>query len=410
MAANTSNTISALTATPSNTGGKTTRDNGKAGAVEFGAQLRNELGKQREPQASESREKPAAEAATKAEPKPAENQAAKPADKAANQVAANESSPAEQAVAAANTVVDPNVAALLAAANLQALNKNLPQLNPATQTEAANDLAGEAGALNLLGANGLPANPEAAQTEEPSLNAAVNGLLNGQNQRPQQGDAAAKIAVEAGNGLPLNGAAAKGEQAGLGEFSQQLQTALQAAPAPVNANPQHLQAASHNTATPVPSHYVATPVNDPRWGDAVAQRVSLMLGKQEQQIQMQLNPPNLGPMEVQLNLGGEQASVVFTSQQAAVREALAAATPKLTALLADQGIVLNNVQVASESLQQQQQNAFAQQQSQQRQSSGQPALPYGQLDAANGTQVLDRVINLSDVRVPGGSTRVSLFV
>ncbi|GLS05247.1 hypothetical protein GCM10007860_23970 [Chitiniphilus shinanonensis] len=112
-----------------------------------------------------------------------------------------------------------------------------------------------------------------------------------------------------------------------------------------------------------PSHYVPEPVGSNRWGDAVAQRVAMMLGRQEQQIEMQLNPPHLGPMEVRLSLSAENASVVFASQHAGVREALAAATPRLTALLADQGIQLVDVKVASDSLNQQaQQQAFAQQQ------------------------------------------------
>ncbi|TJZ72913.1 flagellar hook-length control protein FliK [Chitiniphilus eburneus] len=112
------------------------------------------------------------------------------------------------------------------------------------------------------------------------------------------------------------------------------------------------------------THYIPEPVGSNRWGDAVAQRVSMMLGRQEQQIDMQLNPPHLGPMEVRLSLSAESASVVFASQHAGVREALAAATPRLTALLADQGIQLVDVKVASDSLNQQnQQQAFAQSQS-----------------------------------------------
>ncbi|AOY01712.1 hypothetical protein BJP62_15335 [Jeongeupia sp. USM3] len=110
---------------------------------------------------------------------------------------------------------------------------------------------------------------------------------------------------------------------------------------------------------PAPTHHVSTPVGESRWGDAVAQRVAMMIGRQEQKLEMQLNPPNLGPMDVQLTLAHDQASVVFASQHAAVREALAAATPRLTALLADQGIQLVNVQVASDSL-----NQHAQQQAQ----------------------------------------------
>jgi flagellar hook-length control protein FliK len=117
-----------------------------------------------------------------------------------------------------------------------------------------------------------------------------------------------------------------------------------------------LNAVQANSKSPeVPVHHIATPVGESRWGDAVAQRVGLMLGRQEQKIEMQLNPPNLGPMEVRLNLAQDQASVVFSSQNAAVREALAAAMPRLTTLLADQGFTLTNVQVASDSLQQHQQ-------------------------------------------------------
>lgn len=111
----------------------------------------------------------------------------------------------------------------------------------------------------------------------------------------------------------------------------------------------------------LPQRMIAEPVGNARWGDAVAQQVTIMLGRQEQQMDMQLNPPHLGPMEVRLTMGSEQASIVFTSQHAAVREALAAATPKLTALLADQGIQLVNVQVASDSLNQHAQEQARQQ-------------------------------------------------
>ena len=129
--------------------------------------------------------------------------------------------------------------------------------------------------------------------------------------------------------------------------------------------PQRVELAQAERPETVAQHVVREPVGDARWGDAVAQRVSLMLGRQEQQIDMQLNPPHLGPMEVRLTLGSDQASVVFASQHAAVREALAAATPRLSALLADQGIQLANVQVASDSLQQ-----HAQQQANQQAASG----------------------------------------
>jgi flagellar hook-length control protein FliK len=160
----------------------------------------------------------------------------------------------------------------------------------------------------------------------------------------------------------------------------------------------------------LPQHTVAEPVGSPRWGDAVAQRVSMMLQDQHQQIDMQLNPPHLGPMEVRLTMSGEQASVVFSSQHASVREALAAATPRLTMLLADQGIQLSNVQVASDSLnqhaqQQAQQQASSQQMNQQRQSRAQQFV--GNL---NGAYADGQPRVMTDVHLPVARSGLNLYV
>ncbi|KAF0813054.1 hypothetical protein IGB42_02450 [Andreprevotia sp. IGB-42] len=160
-----------------------------------------------------------------------------------------------------------------------------------------------------------------------------------------------------------------------------------------------------------PSHHVQETVGDSRWGDAVAQRVSLMLNKQEQHLEMQLNPPNLGPMEVKLTMAGDQASVTFTSQQASVREALAAATPKLTALLADQGITLANVQVASDSLnqqaQQQQQAGQFQQQSDAREQARQRVF-------GGGDNLIDKTVMQTavwtDMKLPVARGGLNLYV
>ncbi len=160
----------------------------------------------------------------------------------------------------------------------------------------------------------------------------------------------------------------------------------------------------------LPQHTVTEAVGSSRWGDAVAQRVSMMLQDQHQQIDMQLNPPHLGPMEVRLTMSGEQASVVFSSQHASVREALAAATPRLTMLLADQGIQLSNVQVASDSLnqhaqQQAQQQASSQQMNQQRQSRAQQFV--GDL---NGAYADGQPRVMTDVHLPVARSGLNLYV
>ncbi|WP_288841271.1 flagellar hook-length control protein FliK [uncultured Deefgea sp.] len=168
-----------------------------------------------------------------------------------------------------------------------------------------------------------------------------------------------------------------------------------------------------NKEVAVPVHHLAEPVGQTRWGDALAQRVGLMLGRQEQQIQMQLNPAHLGPMEVQLNVAQDQASVVFSSQNAAVRDALAAAMPRLTALLAEQGFTLSNVQVASDTLQQHQQQQAGHNQSQgmnqgqqQAQNGREPGFTYGM---ATGL-VDEKSQDISTVRLPIQKGGLNLFV
>ncbi len=94
--------------------------------------------------------------------------------------------------------------------------------------------------------------------------------------------------------------------------------------------------------------------------------------------------------------------MIFTSQHANVREALAAATPKLTALLADQGITLTNVQVASDTLNQQ-----AQQQAQQQQQSGNQRRNSGVFGNSDDTTTVTR---LTDVKIPVARSGLNLFV
>lgn len=174
----------------------------------------------------------------------------------------------------------------------------------------------------------------------------------------------ANVSAEGGKDLPQQ-FGRDGSDSAFGELLLETQESLARPPhdlsLPGAAAQGVEQAKAVSQSVTVSRFTVDEPVGNARWGEVVAQRVTLMLGKQEQQMEMQLNPPNLGPMEVRLTLGADQASVVFASQHAAVREALAAATPRLTVLLADQGIQLVNVQVASESLQQHAQGQTQQQ-------------------------------------------------
>ncbi|QNM98289.1 flagellar hook-length control protein FliK [Chitinimonas koreensis] len=90
------------------------------------------------------------------------------------------------------------------------------------------------------------------------------------------------------------------------------------------------------------------PVGAEGWDRAVGHKVVMMVSNQQQEVEMQLNPPNLGPLEVKLTLNQDQASLTFVAASAPVREALQASLPKLGEMLAESGIQLAQADVQSQ--------------------------------------------------------------
>jgi len=94
---------------------------------------------------------------------------------------------------------------------------------------------------------------------------------------------------------------------------------------------------------------VNTPVANERWGDEFSQKVTWLSTQQGQSAELHLNPPHLGPLDVVLSVSGDQATALFTSAHAAVREAVEQALPKLREMLAGNGIMLGNATVSDQS-------------------------------------------------------------
>lgn len=98
--------------------------------------------------------------------------------------------------------------------------------------------------------------------------------------------------------------------------------------------------------------------------DEMSERVQMMLSKNLKQVDIRLDPPELGKVHIRLNLQGEQAQVQFVVSHTQTREALEHSMPRLREMLNQQGIALadtsvqqqNSGQHASE---QQEQNAFS---------------------------------------------------
>jgi len=105
-------------------------------------------------------------------------------------------------------------------------------------------------------------------------------------------------------------------------------------------------AAATTAATPAATVSVNTPLGQPDWDQALGERIQWLASQKVQGAQVRLNPSNLGPMEVRIQVHNDQASVQFSSHHAVVREALEAALPRLRDMFESSGVQLVNVDVS----------------------------------------------------------------
>jgi len=83
------------------------------------------------------------------------------------------------------------------------------------------------------------------------------------------------------------------------------------------------------------------------WDQALGQKVVWMVAGAQQSATLSLNPPDLGPLQIVLNVSHSHATATFTAAQPEVRQALEAALPKLREMLGDAGIQLGQATVGS---------------------------------------------------------------
>jgi flagellar hook-length control protein FliK len=93
---------------------------------------------------------------------------------------------------------------------------------------------------------------------------------------------------------------------------------------------------------------IGAPLGSAAWPEEFSQKIVWMGTQQNQVAELQLNPPNLGPLNVVLKISDNQASVLFTSPHGAVRDSIENALPKLREMLADNGITLGNATVSDQ--------------------------------------------------------------
>lgn len=121
---------------------------------------------------------------------------------------------------------------------------------------------------------------------------------------------------------------------------------LPALPAvPAQFVPQTLPLVMQAVQTALPAT-VHPPVGTPDWGAAVSQQVLFAAQGQQQLATLHLNPPQLGPLEVHLQLHDGLVQAQFVSAHAVVRQAVEAALPQLRDLLGSAGLSLSQASVS----------------------------------------------------------------
>lgn len=123
--------------------------------------------------------------------------------------------------------------------------------------------------------------------------------------------------------------------------------AVQAAPFQLAAQQQAPLQQVQQAAAAAAADKLAPRVGSSGWDQALGQKVVWMVAGEQQSASLTLNPPDLGPLQVVLNVTNSHATVNFTAAQPEVRQALESAVPKLREMLGDAGIQLGQANVSA---------------------------------------------------------------
>ncbi len=99
--------------------------------------------------------------------------------------------------------------------------------------------------------------------------------------------------------------------------------------------------------TRMESAVITRPITHPGWGKDLGEQIIWMNNKDISAAEIKLNPANLGPISIKIDVTQDnQASILFTAQHAETKEALEASIPKLKEMLLGQQLNLVNVNIS----------------------------------------------------------------
>lgn len=158
---------------------------------------------------------------------------------------------------------------------------------------------------------------------------------------------ASEKAAAAGLPAMANGIAQRNEAANIAvEANSAVTSASGSAMMNAAAAAQHAatetSAVSKQTSTSVDTH-----LHQASWPQQFGEKVVWLARNDQQTAQININPPQLGPVQITVSLSGDQATLAFASPHAEVRQAIESAMPQLKEMLSTAGISLGQSNVGA---------------------------------------------------------------
>jgi flagellar hook-length control protein FliK len=163
-------------------------------------------------------------------------------------------------------------------------------------------------------------------------------------------------------------------------------------------------ASENKTDIPVMTRHFA----HPDWGREISERVVWMFKQAVPSAELNLNPRHLGPISIRVDVNQDQATIAFTAQHAAVKEAIEAALPKLREMLGAQQLNLLDVNVSQQQSEQKQSQSFFQMAGDQ-QRQGAKEQMQKQLESGQSDTVISVADEIEAGRAIAGKGLLSIF-
>lgn len=141
---------------------------------------------------------------------------------------------------------------------------------------------------------------------------------------------------------------------------------------------------------------LSAPVASPAWPQQLGNQLTGLAQRGRQQIELHLNPADLGPLSVSLKVDDHGAQAQFLSAHATVRAAVEQAIPQLREALAEQGIALGETSVGE-------------QQHKGNEQSGTGQGPVSTTAAVDSVEAAELNLNAAATALPGGLSGVDIY-